>query len=164
MKKILLSAITAAIFFLSAGCAEIQKPDEYYSVEEIESEKSVLMSVDCSDILENMDKLDSGLEEYIPEYGLIIEDKEYPIKDGDTVYDLLIRAAKENKVQTESKGFFGNKEIEGINYIYNSSCGKGSRWIYKVNGKIQQPICNDYKLKDGDIVQWIYVCNEEDDD
>ena len=161
MKKIFL---LAAVFILLTGCAKIQSKDEYYSTEQVESEKSVLMSVNCSEILENMDRLDSGLEKYIPEYGLIVEDKAYPIKDGDTVYDLLIRATKENRIQTESKGIFGNREIEGINYIYNSSCGKGSRWIYKVNGEIQQPVCSDYKLKDGDIVQWIYVCNDKESD
>lgn len=156
MKKILLSA---AVFLLLTGCAKIQSNDEYYSTEQVESDKSVLMSVNCSEILKNMDSLDSGLEEYIPEYGLIVEDKAYPIKDGDTVYDLLIRVTKENRIQVESKGFSGSREIEGINYIYNSSCGKGSRWICKINGEIQQPVCTDYKLKDGDIVQWIYVCN-----
>ncbi|MCI7805232.1 MAG: DUF4430 domain-containing protein [Oscillospiraceae bacterium] len=164
MKKIFISIVTAAVLLLLTGCAKIQSKDEFYSTEQIESDKSVLMSVNCSEILENMDSLDSGLEEYIPEYGLVVEDKAYPIKDGDTVYDLLIRVAKENKIQIESKGFFGNREIEGINYIYNSSCGKGSRWIYKVNGEIQQPVCSDYKLKDGDIVQWIYVCNDKRSD
>lgn len=162
MKKIFL---LAAVFILLTGCAKIQSKDEYYnSTEQVESEKSVLMSVNCSEILKNMDSLDSGLEKYIPEYGLIVEDKAYPIKDGDTVYDLLIRVTKENRIQTESKGIFGNREIEGINYIYNSSCGKGSHWIYKVNGEIQQPVCSDYKLKDGDIVQWIYVCNDKESD
>ncbi len=162
MKKIFLSA---AVFILLTGCAKIQSKDEYYnSTEQVESEKSVLMSVNCSEILKNMDSLDSGLEKYIPEYGLIVEDKAYPIKDGETVYDLLIRVTKENRIQTESKGIFGNREIEGINYIYNSSCGKGSHWIYKVNGEIQQPVCSDYKLKDGDIVQWIYVCNDKESD
>lgn len=162
MKKIFL---LAAVFILLTGCVKIQSKDEYYnSTEQVESEKSVLMSVNCSEILKNMDSLDSGLEKYISEYGLIVEDKAYPIKDGDTVYDLLIRVTKENRIQTESKGIFGNREIEGINYIYNSSCGKGSRWIYKVNGEIQQPVCSDYKLKDGDIVQWIYVCNDKESD
>lgn len=161
MKKILLSA---AVFLLLTGCAKIQSRDEYYSTEQIDSEKTVLMSVNCSEILKNMESLDSGLEEYIPEYGLIVEDKAYPIKDGDTVYDLLIRVTRENRIQTESKGFFGSREIEGINYIYNSSCGKGSRWIYKVNGEIQQPVCSDYRLKDGDIVQWIYVCSDTESD
>ena len=108
MKKIFLSA---AVLILLTGCAKIQSKDEYYSTEQVESDKSVLMSVNCSEILKKMDSLDSGLEEYIPEYGLIVEDKAYPIKDGDTVYDLLIRVTKENRIQIESKGFFGNREI-----------------------------------------------------
>lgn len=161
MKKILLLFITIIMMLSMTACVKIEGRKSFYTVKPIETEKRVLLSVDCSDIISNLDKLDDSLLDHIPEYGLIIPDDEYPFESGDTVYDVLLRAAKENKVQLESKGFFGSREIEGINYIYNSSCGNGSRWIYKVNGQVQQPVCSEYKVKDGDIIQWIYVCNEE---
>lgn len=157
MKKLVLPVITAIVLLVLTGCS-VKAPEEYYKTESIETDKTVLMSVDCSDIFDNMEKLDPELKDYIPEYGLVLPDKEYPIKDDDTVYDLLIRAARENRVQTESKGLFGKKEIEGINYIYTSSCGKGSRWTYTVNGNPCQPVCSDVKLNDGDVVKWTYLC------
>lgn len=144
------------------ACVEIETKENYYKPEKIDSSKQIMMSIDCSDILHNMENLDDGLEEYIPEFGLIIPDTYFPIKEGDTPYDVLIRAVKENKIQLETQGLFGKKEIEGINYIYNSSCGERSRWICKINGKIQQPVCNVYKLSAGDIVQWVFVCEEEE--
>ncbi len=152
------------IFLITAmaclnSCAEIKSVDEYYSIESAQTDIIAMISIDCSDIFDNMSLLDSGLEEYIPEYGLILEDTEYSINSGDTVYDLLVRAVKDKQIQMEVRGALNAKEIEGINYIYNSSCGDGSKWIYKLNGEVQQPVCSDYKLKNGDNVQWIYICN-----
>lgn len=161
MKKIFAVLLSILTMLFTTACVRIESKKKYYSTEKIESDKRVLVSIDCSDILENIDKLDRNLLDYIPEYGLVIPDGEYPFENGETVYDILLRVTKENKIQMESKGFFGGREIEGINYIYNSSCGSGSRWIYKVNGQIQQPVCSEYKVKDGDIIQWIYVCNDK---
>ncbi len=154
MKKLLAAMITVAV--LLTGCG-IQSADDYYNIESASSDMSVLVSVDCSDILENMSELESGLEKYIPEYGLIFPDTDYPLLEGETVYDLIVRIARENGMQLETKGFFGNYEVEGIGFIYNSTCADG-RWIYKVNGKTGPAVCSGYKLKDGDMVQWIYVC------
>lgn len=162
MKKPFRLFLTLLSVLVLSGCVEIKTKDEYYKTEKIKSGKQIMMSIDCSDILDNMEMLDAGLEKYIPEYGLILADTYFPIKDGDTAYDVLIRAVKENKIQLETQGMFGKKEIEGINYIYNSSCGDGSHWIYKINGKIQQPVCNIYELSAGDIVQWVFVCEEEE--
>lgn len=162
MKKIFLLVIPVVMTVFLTSCLRIESKSDYYKTEEVKSDKKVYFSIDCSNILDHMDLLDKGLKKYIPEYGLVIPDGEYPFITGETVYDVLLRITKENKIQMESKGFFGGREIEGINYIYNSSCGRGSRWIYKVNGEIQQPVCSEYKLQDGDIIQWVYLCNNED--
>ena len=162
MKKVFKFFVLFMSVIMLTACVEIKTKDEYYKTEEIKSNKKIMMSIDCSDILYNMESLDEGLEEYIPEFGLILPDTYFPIKDGDTAYDVLVRAVKQNKIQLETQGLFGKKEIEGINYIYNSSCGDSSRWIYKINGEIQQPVCNISKLSAGDIVQWVFVCEEEE--
>lgn len=159
MKNKLVTIWLIVIMCFLTSCAEIKSEDEYYSIDSIESDIKIMISIDCSDILDNMDILESGLEKYIPDYGLILEDTEYSINSEDTVYDALVRAIKDKKIRMEVKSAFGTKEVEGLNYIYNSSCGEGSRWIYKINGEIQQPVCSNYKLKDGDNIQWIYVCN-----
>ena len=48
--------------------------------------------------------------------------------------------------------------IEGINNIYEFDCGELSGWLYKVNNESPGVGCSLYKLKDGDVVEWIYTC------
>lgn len=160
MKRIFALAAPLMLIFLTA-CGGIKSKGKFYSPKEIESDKTVFISIDCSEILDNFEKLDEGLGKYVPEYGLVIPDGEYPIEKGDTVYDVLVRVVRKNKIHMESRGGIGGKEIEGISYIYNSSCGNGSRWIYKVNGKVQQSVCSECKVENGDVIQWLYVCGDK---
>lgn len=164
-KKITISMLFCCSVFLSS-CDLIKTKDEYYSVNSNESDKYITMSIDCSQILENMEKLEDGLEKYIPENGIILEETKYPISANETVYDVLTRAVKENEIQLEVQGIndnsFGSVYVEGINYIYEFSCGPESGWIYKVNDEFAQYGCNSFILNDGDKVQWIYTCSLED--
>ncbi len=159
MKKISALLLMIIISVLFTAC--IKSKNAFYTPEPVNSDKSVMLSIDCSDILNNVNSLYEGLGKYVPEYGLVIPDAAYCFEEGDTVYDVLVNAARINKVQLETKGVFGGREVEGINYIYNSSCGSSSRWIYKVNGEVQQPVCSERKVSDGDIIQWVFVCGDD---
>ena len=53
--------------------------------------------------------------------------------------------------------------IEGIDNIYEFSCGELSGWMYRVNGEYAQVSCSDYKVKDGDKIQWSYTCDLGED-
>ena len=49
--------------------------------------------------------------------------------------------------------------IEGISYLYEYDCGDLSGWMYRVNGEIPSVGCGEYRLRDGDCVEWLYTCD-----
>lgn len=85
------------------------------------------------------------------------------MRKDDTVYDILNRAVRHNKIQMEYQGAnenaFGSVYIRGINFLYEFSCGPLSGWMYKVNGQFPNYGCSKYVLKDGDVIEWVYTCD-----
>lgn len=166
MKKFFIVFIVAFVTLFSA--CSIKSKEEYYNYSEsnISGGDSVTIEITCSSVLDNMNKLDSGLEDYIPDDGIILEKTEYQIKENDTVYSVLSRAVRENQIQIEVQGSDENAlstvYVEGINYLYEFSCGSESGWIYKVNDEYAEKGCDSFNLKDGDEIQWIYICSQED--
>ncbi len=162
MKKIFLMFLSAMTAVFMTSCVRISSAEKFYSYNEKENNYGkITISVECSEVLDNMSMLNEGLEDFIPKDGIIVKKSKQNFESGDTSYDVLIKALKKEKIHMESKGLFGKKEIEGINYLYNTSCGKSSRWIYKINGKIQSSVSSEYEVKNGDKIEWIYVCNSK---
>lgn len=158
-------ALVLLVIVLVKG-TDFQTVDEYYltHIDDItEESKTVYMSIDCSAILDNMDKLDKGLEKYVPKDGVVLKRTEYVLRDGDTVFDLLDRVVRYNKIQFEYQGSdknaYSSAYVQGINYLYEFSCGETSGWVYEVNGESPNKGCSKYELKDGDEVVWYYTCN-----
>ena len=169
MKKDLL-AICIVILLLGFVCTgtKIQSVDDYYltHIDDItEDSETVFLSIECGTILDNWDDLDPALryEKYVPSDGIILERTEYVLRPKDTVYDILDRAVRYNKIQMEYQGAnensFGSVYIQGINYLYEFSCGPLSGWMYRVNGEFPNYGCSKYELKDGDVIEWIYTCD-----
>lgn len=169
MKKDLLGifALILLISVLVMG-TDIKSVDEYYktNIDNItETSETVTVSICCDTVLDNYEKLSENLksEEFIPQDGIILEPTEYVIRPGDTVFDILDRAVRYNRIQMEYQGAdennFGSVYIQGINYLYEFSCGPLSGWMYKVNGEFPNRGCSKYKLNDGDVIEWVYTCN-----
>ena len=169
MKKdllVLLAILLLAALLLSG--TEFQTVEEYYltHIDDIKPDsETVFLSIRCDTVLENTENLDPALrrEELLPEDGVILATTEYVLREGDTVYGLLDRAARYNRIQLEYKGTdespFGSVYIEGIHYLYEYSCGPLSGWVYKVNGVFPNCGCSEYDLQDGDVVEWVYTCD-----
>lgn len=117
--------------------------------------------IECKTILNNMDSLKSNKKEFLPADGVILKKTTVTFEDGETVFDVLKRICKENNIQMESSYTPGydNYYIEGINQIYEKDCGTKSGWMYCVNGTFPNYGCSDYKLKNGDEVEWRYTCD-----
>ncbi len=155
---VLLSIILVSTFVLFT---DFQSVDDYYleHAEDItEDSKTVFISIRCDTILQNMEKLDKNLYDFVPHDGVILEESEYVLREGDSVFDILARAVKTNRVQMEYKGV-ENVYIEGINYIYEFSCGELSGWTYLVNGKTPSVAASMYIPVDGDVIEWVYTCD-----
>lgn len=147
---------------------DIQSVDEYYleHMEDITSEsETVTISIRCDSVLSNYDDLDDGLksDEFVPSDGVILDTTEYVLREGDTVFDILDRVVRYNKIQMEYQGsdqnIYGSVYVQGIHYLYEFSCGPLSGWMYRVNGRFPNYGCSNYELQDGDVIEWIYTCN-----
>jgi len=124
-------------------------------------ELTCTLTVRCDTILGNMELLDKEKAQLVPEDGIIYAEKEVVFYEGESVFDVLLRVMRENKIhlEYESTPSLNSTYIEGIANIYEFDCGSMSGWIYKVNEKSQNFGCSDYILKDDDFVEWIYSCD-----
>ncbi|MEE1196575.1 MAG: DUF4430 domain-containing protein [Lachnospiraceae bacterium] len=127
-------------------------------------EYSCTIRIDCTAILENMDSLKKGKENYIPEDGCILETTEAAFSDGETVFDILKRVCEETGIQLEYAytPLYKSYYIEGMNQIYEFDCGAESGWTYSVNGKYPNYGCSSFAVKDGDAIVWTYTCDGRD--
>ena len=119
------------------------------------------ISISCETILDNMDKCAESKKALVPEDGIILPATEVTFSDGESVYDVLQRVCKENKIHMESSftPVYNSAYIEGIHNLYEYDVGKLSGWMYAVNGWYPNYGCSRYQLKDGDAVEWRYTCD-----
>ncbi len=123
------------------------------------------LSIRCDTILDNMDKLNTDKAELVPANGIILAETEVVITDGDSVFDVLKRETKNNKIHFEFvyTPMHNSAYIEGIHNLYERDCGDGSGWLYKVNGKVMQVGCSTCEVNDGDKIEWVYTCKMGND-
>lgn len=130
--------------------SKVIKPSE----PEKESKNYCAFSITCNTILNNKDNFNKSKEKYL-NGGTILQEIQVEFKDGETVFDLLIRVGKNNRIKVDSTAGY----VSGINNIMEKDCGKLSGWMYSVNGNFLSSGSNSYKLKNGDKVQWAYTCD-----
>lgn len=173
-KYILFCFLGAALLIYSSYGRTLIKPSEQKSdtrtVEkknktdnrvDAENQNTCTMLIECSTILEHKQKLKAGSEKLVPKDGIIYRKKEVTFKKGDSVFDILLREVKKNKIHMEysDNAAYKSSYIEGINNLYEFDCGELSGWMYCVNGKYPNYGCNRYIIKRGDQIEWHYTCD-----
>lgn len=169
MKKDILALLGIILMIaVMINGTNIQSVDEYYltHIDDITPEsETVTISIRCDTILASYDELDPKLQsdKFVPTDGVILSETEYVLRPGDSVFDILDRAVRYNKIQMEYQGAdknsFGSVYIQGINYLYEFSCGPLSGWMYRVNGEYPNYGCSKYMPDDGDVIEWVYTCD-----
>lgn len=119
------------------------------------------LSVSCKTILDHIDLLDPSKLEVLPKDGIIYSHKEVDFYDGESVFDVLQREMKNNKIHLEFEmtPIYNSNYIEGIHNLYEFDCGELSGWMYKVNDWFPNYGSSRYRLQDGDRIEWIYTCD-----
>ncbi len=169
-KNILLIAVIAVLVLVLVKGTRIQSVEEYYltHTEDIgEDDETVTISIRCDTLLQekNWKKLDKQLreEKYVPSDGVILPETTCVLRKGDTAFDILKRVCRYKEIQMDYQGadsnIYSTAFIKGINYLYEFSCGDLSGWMYKVNGDFPNRGASSYKLKDGDVIDWVYTCD-----
>lgn len=135
--------------------------------------KTCTVSVDCSVILDNTDRLKEEKSAFVPSDGKILSSITVEIKQGDTAFEVLKKVCKENvceenctfcqsmgiQMESEYTPAYDSYYVEGIHQLYEKDCGSRSGWMYRVNGEFPNVGSSSYKLKDGDVVEWVYTCD-----
>ena len=125
----------------------------------------VYLEIRCDTILDNMSKLRSGKEELVPDDGVIFQRKKVLFYEGETVFDVLQRETKGNRIHMEHvfTRIYNSVYVQGINNLYEFDCGELSGWMYSVNDWVPNYGCSRYVLKSGDDILWAYTCDLGED-
>ena len=121
-------------------------------------ENAVSLTVDCSDILTDIDSLKKEKHGLVPDSGIIFSATDVEITEGESVFDVLKRALTASGVHLEFNlaPVTNSAYIEGIGNIYEFDCGERSGWKFSVNGEYPRVGCSDYKVKPGDKIVFLY--------
>jgi len=136
-------------------------PKEPQETEILDNELTCTLSIKCDTILKNIEWLSDEKVEFVPEDGVIYAKKTVTFYEGESVFNLLVREMKQNKIHLEfvNTPVYNSAYIEGIANLYEFDCGELSGWMYKVNGWFPNYGCSRYQLKAGDVVEWVYTCD-----
>ena len=118
-------------------------------------------SISCATILNNWDKCDESKKPLVPADGVILPTTTVTFTEGESVFDVLQRLCRENKIHMESSWtpMYNSAYVEGINNLYEFDVGSLSGWMYSVNGWFPNYGCSRYALQNGDVVNWVYTCD-----
>lgn len=120
-----------------------------------------VFSIECSTILNNIGDLRPEKLDVLPSNGMIFPEQTVTFYEGESVFDVLQRICKENKIHMEASWtpMYNSAYIEGINNLYEFDCGSFSGWMYRVDGWYPNYGCSRYQLKQGEKVEWRYTCD-----
>ena len=108
-----------------------------------------------------MNILDKDKKDIVPKDGWILKERTVTFKEGESVFDILKRVCKDNKIHMEASftPLYNSTYIEGIYNLYEFDCGSLSGWMYSVNGEFPNYGCSKYIVKKGDVIRWQYTCD-----
>jgi len=127
---------------------------------ERKDERTCTIQIRCDTILNNMNNLAEGKSKYVPKNGVLLRSTSTTFEEGETAFDVLNRACKENGIALEYSyvPIYSSYYVEGIGNLYEFDCGDESGWMYKVNGWFPNYGCAQYELSDGDAIVFCYTC------
>lgn len=120
------------------------------------------ISISCATALHHLDQCAPGVASILPSGGWILPATQVEITPGESVLDLLRRVCRERNIHLEytETPAYGNAYIEGIGNLYEFDVGDLSGWMYRVNGKFPNYGCSSYSVQAGDVVCWVYTCDQ----
>ena len=118
------------------------------------------VTIVCSTILDNIDKLEEAKAPYVPADGILLPETTVEFAEGETVFAVLQRACEASDIQLEYSWtpLYDSYYIEGIGHLYEFDCGFESGWMYKVNDLFPNYGCSAYELQGGENIVWCYTC------
>lgn len=145
--------------------------------ETAESAPVCFVTIDCKNIKNNLSSLKKGKKAFVPQSGYILKDARVPFEEGESAFDALKRACKENvctdnceyckkggiQLEFSFTPVYKSYYVEGIHQLYEKDCGSFSGWMFSVNGKFSDASSSEYLLKAGDKITFAYTASMGDD-
>jgi len=156
LQAVIFAAVLASAAIIIVLFTDFSTKDSYYKAEADISAAAdtVTMSIRCDNIL----KTDNpGTYTKNEDKGCILETTSFEFFEGETVYQLLIEAARAGKITVYHTGGEEMAYIVSINNLKEFDYGDLSGWIYTVNGVQASVGCGSYVLSAGDVVEWHYT-------
>lgn len=158
------------------GTSTTKKPKTTES-EKTKSSNVCYITITCETINKNIDSFSESKKIFLPKRGVILKETSVEIDGGETVFDIIKKACKENTCSDKCKfckangiqieytytPAFDNYYIEGIHQIYEKDCGMQSGWMYSVNGEFPNVGASSYKVKKNDKIIFAYTCDMGED-
>ena len=120
---------------------------------------SCTIEIRCDKATARTDSItNQGIRDSIPDDGTILEVTTYTGKEGFTVYDVLAAVTAAHNPVIPIVANADRSYVSSINNLSEKNVGPTSGWTYRVNGVLPMMAANQYKVKDGDVIKWIYVC------
>lgn len=174
-KKVSTSFLVAVLIVLMtvlAGCSGgnggMSKTGDDKSTKQADlTGKTAKITIECKTAAEKKStgELKDAVEAVIPSDGIILPETEVKLKNGDTVLSLLLRVCKEEKIHTSYQGetSIGTAYVDGIGNLFEKDCGKKSGWMYTVDGDLPMLGVDEFDLKGGENIVFMYTCNNGKD-
>ena len=158
-KNFLLIFVLAAVLSALVFMINIESADGYYgsTAEKQYPIGTVTLSIRCDTMTGRTDL------SYVPEDGVILAPTAIVLGRGESVFDLLEQAVRENRIHMEYSGSGKTAYIQGIGYLYELANGDLSGWVYQVNGESPSVGCGSYQPKDGDEIVFHYTLEQGKD-
>ena len=135
------------------------------------------VTIDCKNIKNNLSSLKKGKKAFVPQNGYILKDARVPFEEGESAFDALKRACKENvctdnceyckkggiQLEFSFTPAYKSYYVEGIHQLYEKDCGSFSGWMFSVNGEFSDVSSSEYLLKAGDKITFSYTVSMGDD-
>lgn len=155
-RGLMTAAIVMAFILCLTGCSQNTNQNTQTTQPPQDANKAVAsLNVNCAGVIDNMDKVPANKKEYIPQDGVILNKENVEIADGDTAFSFLQKLCKENNVQMDYAD--GLIYVTSIGNLNEKDCGTESGWMYKVNGQAPTVGAAEYKLQNGDKVEFYYI-------
>lgn len=131
------------------------------SIEEPKKTYTCTISIECTAVLNNLQDLESEKLAIIPPNGIILPPAEVEFSEGETVFDVLKRVCREEKIPLEYSftPIYNSSYIEGINNLYELDCGPLSGWVCRVDGKYLRYGFSSVEISHGENIEVRYTCD-----
>ena len=123
---------------------------------------SCTIEIRCDNATARKDTVNPSIASRIPDDGTILEVTTYTGNEGFTVYDVLAAVTAAHNPVIPIVANADRSYVSSINNLSEKNVGPTSGWTYRVNGVLPMMAANQYKVKDGDVIKWIYVCQKGD--